>query len=407
MLAPRQASGSASLFDTGPAAPPRRDEPVGAPPRFRPDSRPMPPCGMKGTVRKVLLALLLLTSTAKAERLKELVTVEGVRSNPIIGYGIVVGLGGTGDDASSAATRRPMAAMMKRLGVTIAESELKAKNVAAVAITAELPPFARAGMKIDVTVSSLGSAKSLQGGTLLVTSLKGADLRTYALAQGPLTVGGFLASGASGSSAQKNHVTAARIPGGATVERAAPGKLEAAEVVLILKEADFTTATRIATAVDAAVGSPAAEVRDPAAVRVKIPEGEAVVAFLSKLEAIEVTPDVVARVIIDERTGTIVVGANVKLGPAAIAHSGLTVTVAETPVVSQPNQLADGKTVETPSTEIAVDEAPGRLVYTPGAATVADLAKALDAIGAKPRDLVAIFQALKSAGALRADLVVQ
>jgi flagellar P-ring protein precursor FlgI len=355
----------------------------------------------------LMLSLVLLTSLAHGERLKELVTIEGVRSNPIIGYGIVVGLGGTGDDASSAATRRPLAALMKRLGVTVAESELKAKNVAAVAITADLPPFARPGMKIDVLVSSLGSAKSLQGGTLLVTSLKGADLKTYALAQGPVTVGGFLASGDSGSSAQKNHVTVARIPGGAIIERPAPGKLGAEEVVLILKEADFTTATRIAAAVDAAVGAPAAQVRDPAAITVKVPEGEAVVAFLAKLEVLEVTPDAVARVIIDERTGTIVVGANVKLGPAAIAHSGLTVKVAESPIASQPNALAAGQTVQTPSTQIEVDEAPGRLVYTPGAATCADLAAALDAIGARPRDLVAIFQALKSSGALRADLVIQ
>jgi flagellar P-ring protein precursor FlgI len=177
--------------------------------------------------------------------------------------------------------------------------------------------------------------------------------------------------------------------------------------VLILKEADFTNATRIAAAIDAAVGAPSAQVRDPGAVIVRVPEGEAVVGFLAKLEALEVMPDAVARVIIDERTGTIVVGANVKLGPAAIAHGSLTVKVAESQVASQPNQLASGQTVTTPQTEIEVDEAPGRLVYTPGAATVADLAAALDAIGARPRDLVAIFQALKSSGALRADLVIQ
>jgi flagellar P-ring protein precursor FlgI len=321
----------------------------------------------------------------------------------------VVGLAGTGDDASSAATRRPLAAMMKKLGVTIGEAELKAKNVAAVIVTAELPAFARPGSKIDVLVSSTGSARSLQGGTLIATPLRGANLKVYAVAQGPLAVGGFIATGASGSSAQKNHTTVARIPGGADVERAAPGELPGKEVVLLLHEADFTTASRIAAAVDAAVGSHVATVADPGAVAVAVPPAfrGRVVEFVASLEPIEVQPDSPARIIIDERTGTIVVGANVRLGPAAIAHGGLSVNVAESQDVSQPQVLARGQTVATANTQIDVQEEEGHLVYTAGAPTIADLAAALDALGTKPRDLVAIFQALRAAGALRAELVMQ
>jgi flagellar P-ring protein precursor FlgI len=354
--------------------------------------------------------LAAAASPARAERIKDLADVEGVRGNPLVGYGLVVGLAGTGDDASSAATRRPLAAMMKRLGITVGEGELKAKNVAAVIITAELPPFARPGQALDVVVSSTGAAKSLAGGTLIATPLKGADNRVYAVAQGPLAVGGFAADGGSGSSRKKNHPTVGRIPGGADVERAAPGNLDPTQIVLILRDADFTTATRIATAVDGALGGEVSSVDDPGSVKIKVPadKRKKVTALIAQLEALEVTPDMRARVVLDERTGTIVVGGMVRLGAAAIAHSGLTIKIDETKEVSQPGILSrTGTTAEVPKTDIEVEEDEGRLVYTAGAPTVAELAAALDGLGARPRDLIAIFQALRTSGALRAELVVQ
>jgi flagellar P-ring protein precursor FlgI len=367
--------------------------------------------------RHAVLALLVAAATfapslapeARGDRLKNLVEVEGVRGNPLVGYGLVVGLAGTGDDATSPAVRRPLAAMIKKLGVTINEAELKAKNVAAVVVTAELPPFARPGQQLDVTVSSTGTAKSLAGGTLIATPLFGADREVYAVAQGSMTVGGFIAEGGSGSSAKKNHVTAGRIPGGGDVERAAPGGLPAEEITLILRAADFTTALRIVDAVDGLLGAGSARADDPAAVKVKVPEARrgSVARMIAELEALEVIPDVEARVVIDERTGTIVIGGDARLGAAAIAHGGLTVRVEERTEVSQPNPVAGGQTVATPVSDVAVEEEGGRLVYTPGAPTVAELAAALDALGARPRDLVAIFQALRAAGALSAEVVVQ
>ena len=354
-------------------------------------------------------ALLGAPSAARADRVKDLVEVEGVRGNALVGYGLVVGLAGTGDDASSAGVRRPLAAMMKKLGVTVTEAELKSKNVAAVVITAELPAFARPGQPIDVTVSSTGSAKSLAGGTLVATPLAGADLQVYAIAQGSLTVGGFAAGGASGSSATKNHVTAGRLPGGGIVEKAAPGALSEREIVLLLHEADFTTAARIADAIDAKLGAGTASVEDPGSVHVAVPKDRRrpVARLIAELESLEVAPDVPARVVLDERTGTIVVGGDVRLAPVAIAHGGLSVKIDEKPAVSQPGPLAGGKTATVPQTDVDVSEQDGHLVYTPGAPTVADLAAALDALGAKPRDLVAIFEALHTAGALRAEVVVQ
>jgi flagellar P-ring protein precursor FlgI len=363
-------------------------------------------------VRAILAALLLLVSVieARGARVKELADVAGFRPNQLVGMGLVVGLAGTGDDASSVVTRRELAAMTKRLGLAIDPADIKAKNIAAVTVTAELPPFARPGMSIDVTVSSMGSAKSLAGGTLLLTPLKGVDLGTYALAQGPLTVGGFAAEGGSGSSAKKNHVTVARVPSGARVEKEAPGVLARDEVVLMLRQPDFTTASRIAAAVNAALGDGAARLRDPGAVVVPVSarwKGK-VVDLVAQLEALEAAPDAPARVVIDERTGTIVVGQAVTLGPAAIAVGGITVEVKETPLVSQPGILARaGETVVTPQSELKVEEAPGDVKVLPAATTVADVARALNALGAKPRDLAAIFQALKDAWALRAELVVR
>jgi len=362
-------------------------------------------------MRKIVIATLLLLAAARAAygtRLKDLVEIAGVRPNHLVGMGLVVGLQGTGDDASSVMTRREMAVMAKRLGMVIDANDIKAKNVAAVMVTAELSPFARTGTPMDVTVSSMGSAKSLVGGTLLLTPLKGPDLGVYALAQGALAVGGFAADGGSGSSAKKNHTTVARIPGGARVEKDAPGTLSRDEVVLLLREPDFTTASRIAGVVNAALGDDSARLRDPAAVTIAIgPKWRGrIVDLVAKLEALDAEPDAVARVVIDERTGTIVAGAAVTLGPAAIAYGAINVDVNENPAVSQPGPLSTGQTVVAPQSQVKVEEQGGKLQVVQGAATVGGVAAALNTLGVKPRDLAAIFQALKAAGALRAELQI-
>lgn len=355
----------------------------------------------------IVAALIALAGPAIADRLKDLATVEGVRSNQLTGFGLVIGLAGTGDDASSPVVRRSLAKMLKRLGVTVDASEIKSKNVATVVVTAELPPFARPGQALDVTVSSMGSAKSLAGGTLLMAPLKGPDQRTWALAQGPLAVGGFLVEGA-GASQRKNHVTVARIPGGAQVEAGAPTMMPRGELVLVLRQPDFTTATRIAAAIDAALGASAAYARDAGAVAVPIAPGWAkqVPALVARLEALEVDPDGLARVVIDERTGTVVIGGAVRLRAAAIAYGGLTVTIAERPAVSQPGPLAGGTTAVVPDTTIAVAEGGGGLHPVPDATTVTDVIAALNALGVKPRDLIAILSALAASGALRAEIEV-
>jgi flagellar P-ring protein FlgI len=359
-------------------------------------------------MRTVSIALLvLLTGTASASRLKELVDIEGYRANPLTGFGIVVGLNGTGDDARSPVVRRSLAKMLKRLGVTVDASEIKAKNVAAVLVTAELPAFARSGTRMDVLISSMGSAKSLEGGTLIATPLKGVNVETYAIAQGPVSTGGFAVQGGSGSSTRKNHVTVARMPGGAILERDAPGMPPSGRIVLQLKQPDFTTATRIVAAIDAALGAGTARVRDPGAVTVMVTGTwrSRPVQLVSALEALQATADAPARVVVDERTGTVVVGAGVSLGPAAIASGGLEVEISETQQVSQPGDLAGaGKTVAVPHTDIKVNEKQDSLHVLPGASTVADVAAALNALGVKPRDLVAILQALKAAGALTAEI---
>jgi flagellar P-ring protein precursor FlgI len=358
----------------------------------------------------IVLGLIVFEPAADATRLKDLVEIAGFRPNHLIGMGIVVGLAGTGDDASSVITRREMSVMAKRLGLSIEPNDFKAKNVATVMVTAELPPFARAGMPLDITVSSMGTAKSLAGGTLLITPLKGPDLGTYALAQGSLLIGGFAAEGGSGSSSKKNHTTAGRIPNGARVEKDAPGIPPKDEVVLILREPDFTTSSRIAAAVNAALGEGSARVRDPAAVTVTVgPDWKnKIIDLIAKLESLDATADVAARVIIDERTGTVVAGAGVTLGAAAVAYGGINVEVSETPEVSQPTALSGkgAKTVVTPKSEVKVEEKDGKLQVLSGAATVGGVAAALNQLGVKPRDLAAIFQALKAAGALRAELLV-
>ncbi|HEY0994304.1 MAG TPA: flagellar basal body P-ring protein FlgI [Kofleriaceae bacterium] len=343
---------------------------------------------------------------AHADRIKDLSSIAGVRDNHLTGFGLVVGLDGTGDDAKSPIVKGALTKMLKRLGITIDPADLKGKNVAAVMLTAELPAFAKPGMTFDVTLSSLGGAKSLAGGTLLAAPLKGPDERTWAIAQGALSVGGFVAEGATGSSAKKNHTTVGRLSGGATVEASAPTIMPEREIVLVLNQPDFTTATRMRDAITAVLGDNTAKLRDAATVVVAIPQSArgAVPQLIARLEAIEVDPDVRAKVIVDEKTGTIVIGEAVALRTCAITFGALSVEIDEAPTASQPAPFGRGATTLVPRTGVKVNEADGPLRVVRKSATVGDVAAALAALGAKPRDLVSILRALKAAGALRAEL---
>lgn len=350
----------------------------------------------------------LLAVPARADRLKDIANVRGVRANQILGYGLVVGLQGTGDDSSTAFTVQSIVSMLRKLNVRVDSGQLTVKNVAAVVVTGNMPPFARAGGRFDVTVSSIGTAKSLQGGTLLPTPLSGADSRTYAIAHGPLSLGGFEAEGRSGGGVRKNHTTVGRIPLGAIVEREVPVDLgPKGEIVVALREPDFTTAHRAARAINALLGDGAARATDPGTLLVRVPEGRGIVDWIAELEAVDVAPDTVARVILNERTGTVVMGEGVRLSPVALAHGGLTVEVKETPTPSQPGPFSKGQTVVVPRSEVKATEATGEVRQLEGAATLADVVRALNALGVSPRDLVAILQGLKSVGALRAELEVQ
>jgi flagellar P-ring protein FlgI len=359
------------------------------------------------TLTLLLLSLALLAQPASAQRIKDIAGIDGVRVNQLIGYGIVVGLDGSGD-SSLDMTNQSVASMLGQLGLHQDARQIKAKNVAAVMLTAVLPPYARPGQPLDVTVSSLGNAKSLRGGTLLMSPLKGADGLVYAVAQGNLLVGGAGASG-GGSSAQINHLAAGRIPGGATVERAVATPMGQGDFVhLELKESDFTTAARLMQAVDAEFGQGAAIALNARTVRVKAPgdPGQRVM-FLSRLENLRLdvgTPT--PKVIINPRTGSIVMNQLVTVEQCAIAHGNLSVTVTAEPQVSQPGAFAGGQTVVTERADVQVKNEQGELVVLPASASLNDVVKALNAVGATPQDLLAILQAMKASGALRADLEV-
>ena len=360
---------------------------------------------MKRLLSLVLLALL--AQPVGAERVKDIATLAGVRSNPLIGYGIVVGLDGTGD-SSLPLTNQSMSTLLGQLGLQQDPNAIKSKNVAGVTLTAVMPPYARPGQQLDVTVSSLGNAKSLRGGTLLLSPLKGADGQIYALAQGNLLVGGAGAGGAGGGT-QINHLSAGRIPSGATVERGVPTVLGQGDFVHVeLREADFTTASRLMDAVERAFGKGSAQALDARVVRVKAPiESGARVAFLSKLENLNLNPgSPMPRVIINPRTGSIVMNQLVSIEKCAIAHGNLSVTVSNETEVSQPNPLAGGQTVATPKTDVQIKSDQGELMVLQSAATLNDVVKALNAVGATPQDLLAILQAMKAAGALKAELEV-
>jgi flagellar P-ring protein precursor FlgI len=361
----------------------------------------------------LLLGIALLAAgggAARAEHLRDLAVIQGVRSNPLIGYGLVVGLDGSGDQTTQTPfTIQTLQTMLQQLGITLpAGTNPQLRNVAAVMVTAVIPPFAQPGQTLDVTVSSLGNAKSLRGGTLLMTPLKGTDGQTYAVAQGNILVGGAGAS-AGGSKVQINHLAAGRVPDGATVERAIATPFQLGDQLhLELNNSDFATAGAVADAINEKMGEGTAAARDGRVIDVKAPpSSNARVRFAADLQNIDVKiEEPAALVVINARTGSIVMNRTVTLEPAAVAHGNLSVTITATPVVSQPGPLSSGQTTVVDRTDISIKQDGGTLMKLPAATSLADLVKALNSLGANPGDLVAILQALKASGALRAELEV-
>jgi flagellar P-ring protein precursor FlgI len=352
---------------------------------------------------------LLLVTEAHAVRVKDIASVKGVRGNQLVGYGLVVGLAGSGDKQGTEFTVQSLASVLGAMGIGVDAEAIQVKNVAAVMVTAELTPFARTGATLDATVSSLGDATSLEGGTLVMTPLRGADGQIYALAQGSVSTGGFNVSGGGGSGAQKNHTTVGRVVAGATVERELSFTLDATtSFQLALHIPDFTTAQRVADAINLAVGSAVATPPDPGTVQVSVPpdRASALVGFLAAVEAVEVEPDSIARVVVNERTGTVVIGAGVRIGTVAIAHGALSVAVAAINEVSQPAPFAEGETTPVRNDEITAAEQEARLHVVPAAVTVDELVRGLNAMGVTPRDLISILQAIKASGAMSAELEV-
>ena len=359
----------------------------------------------------VVAVLCLAAVPAQAERLKDIATIQGVRSNQLIGYGLVVGLNGSGDQTTQTPfTVQTFNNMMAQFGIKVpAGGNVQLKNVAAVSIHAELPPFAKPGQTIDLTVSSIGNAKSLRGGSLLMAPLKGIDGNVYAIAQGNLVVGGFDAGGADGSRITVNIPSAGRIPGGATVERPVPSAFNQGNTLTMnLNRPDFTTAKNIVDHINELLGPGVAQALDGGSISITAPlDPSQRVDYLSILENLEVdVGQAVAKVIINSRTGTIVIGQNVRVQPAAVTHGSLTVTISEDPQVSQPNPLSDGQTVVVPNSKVkAEQEAKPMFKFGPGT-TLDEIVRAVNQVGAAPSDLMAILEALKQAGALQADLIV-
>lgn len=369
---------------------------------------------MKHYLAILAMMLLLATNVARADRLLDLASIQGVRDNQLVGYGLVIGLDGTGDQTvQTPFTVQSITDMLTNMGLSVPANQLPMlmlKNVAAVMVTANLPAFAQVGQKIDVTVSSIGNAKSLLGGTLVMTPLKGADGQVYAMAQGNLLVGGMGAS-ANGSKVQVNHLTVGLITDGADVERVVPSAVGQGGVVRVeLNQTDFATASRVVNAINARFGMSVATAQDGRVIAVQAPiNSNERVAFLGTLEGIQVDPaQEGARVIINARTGSVVMNRNVTLDPCAISHGNLTITISSTPSVSQPNPMSRGKTVVTSTAAISVQGAgePGSVDLLKGGASLAEVVRALNSVGATPQDLLAILQAMKTAGALHADLQI-
>jgi flagellar P-ring protein precursor FlgI len=388
-----------------------------------------------GKIWIIALGFFLLTSPAWGVRLKDITAFKGIRSNPLIGYGLVVGLNGTGDGSNTEFTIRSIANMLERMGVHIDSArilQIKLKNVAAVMVTANLPPFSSSGNRIDVTVSSIGDAASLRGGTLLMTPLKAVDQQIYAIAQGSIALGGYSFSGASGTGTQKNHTAVGMISKGAIVEREVSVSLEGKkELILCLFNPDFTTAEKVKDTINRLMAGENAKCLDSGTIRIRVPDGarDKVAELISAIEKLDVSPDAAAKVILNEKTGTIVMGENVRISTVAVAHGNLSMDVRESLNVSQPNPFAPespkgtesvvsppragavvvpgGATVVTPQSDVSAKEEKKQLMIVPGGVNLGEVVKALNAIGVSPLDLITILQSIKAAGALQADLEIQ
>lgn len=348
---------------------------------------------------------------AKAVRIKDIADIKGVRQNQLVGYGLVVGLEGTGDSDDSLFTIQSLASLLEKMGVTVQPGDIEdVENVAAVMVTADLPPFAALGSRIDVLVSSIGDADTLQGGTLLFTPLKGADGSVYAVAQGPVSTGGFAVSGNSGDQVQKNFPTVGRVVGGGLVEKEIHSDFNRKKsLTLALHDPDFTTASRVAQAINRAFYSQLAQTENAGSIRVSVPENYLgnTVQFVTLVESLGVTPDMISKVVVNERTGTVIMGENVRVATIAIAHGNLSIQINESQNVSQPLPFSrGGQTVVTPESDIVVQEGKNPIFLVESGVSIGELVKALNALGVSPRDLIAIFQALKAAGALQAELEV-
>lgn len=355
---------------------------------------------------------LAADSAPQKARVKDVATIEGIRDNQLVGYGLVVGLRGTGDSSQTVFPAQTLVSALQRMGITVPQtgsnsaSNMQVKNMAAAFVVATLPPFSRPGYKMDVTVSSAGDARSLEGGILLMTPLYGPDGQIYAQAQGSLVLGGYMAA-SSGNAKQMNHPTTGRIPGGALVERPVPFDLKQMQSLnVILNDADFHTAERMASAIDAALGSPRAHAIDSRRVEVKAAPDEDRAALLDRIEAVEIEVSPRARVVVNERTGTVVIGGTVRLQPVSILHGGLTVNVISETKVSQPNPLSNGTTQVVQQTQVQAEDKPVNRIDLKEGATVEDLVQELQRTGAGARDVISILQAMKEAGALEADLEV-
>jgi flagellar P-ring protein precursor FlgI len=356
----------------------------------------------------VALIMALLPQFALAARIKDIAAFDGVRENQLIGYGLVVGLNGSGDTDQTKFPVQSLVGALERMGVTVNRNEITVKNIAAVMVTAQLPPFAKQGNRLDVLVSSVGDSKSLAGGTLMMAPLKGADGQVYAVAQGAILTNSF-SYGGQAASAAKNHPTAGTVPGGALIERELPNVLaDKKDLKLNLHQSDFTTASRMATAINDRFKVQVATLTDPGSVLIAVPDPfrGRVVEFVAELERLEVNPDVTARVVMNERTGTIVMGENVRISTVAVSHGNLTVVVKETPKVSQPGPLSKGITTVVPRTELKVVEEKVNLSLLREGANLGEVVRGLNTLGVTPRDLLGIMQAIKAAGALNAELSV-
>jgi len=368
---------------------------------------------LKTIVMVFLFAIVCIFSwsDAHAARIKDIADIKGVRQNQLVGYGLVIGLDGTGDSDAALFTIQSLTSLLEKMGVTVQPKDIDdVENVAAVMVTADLPPFASQGSRIDALVSSIGDAENLQGGTLLYTPLKGADGKVYAIAQGPVSTGGFSVSGNSGDQVQKNFPTVGRVVGGALVENEIHSDFNQKDsLTLALHDPDFTTASRVAQAINRAFYSQLARTENAGSIRISVPENYLgnTVQFVTMIESLGVTPDTVSKVVVNERTGTVIMGENVRIATVAIAHGNLSIQIDESEKVSQPLPFSrSGRTVVTPESDIVVQEGKNPIFLVESGVSIGELVKALNALGVTPRDLIAIFQALKAAGALQAELEI-